>query len=163
MKKLFVYLCTLLISVVSYSQFPIKFISNPNAPKILIGQQEKEVREYLNHLITLSSNPYTKVEKEFDEQGDIILKIEFSLKEAKYFNCNWIMAFFSGTLCIGHTIGFENEFAEENINLLKANFTKYSGNEWRKYIPNVSSVFIQALLTKDDPFYNIQYLFLNNK
>ncbi len=147
-------------SITSYAQ-----LKNLGAPKILVGIKKEEVINYFNELNSLNPNPLKKVDKEFDNEGNLTLSVSFPLDEEKYYNCLDMKASFITTksgnsICDSQTIVFSNDCAEANINQLNKYFTKYNGNEWR--FDYSSRLFIKAKLTKNENIYGILY-YLSSK
>jgi hypothetical protein len=114
----------------------------------------------------LNPNPLKKVDKEYDNEGNLTLSVSFSLDEEKYYNCLDMKVSFTTTqggtsICDSQTIVFSNDCADININQLNKYFTKFNGNEWR--FDYSSKLYIKGKLTKSEKMYGILYYFSNKE
>jgi hypothetical protein len=160
-RTLFFLLFLTFYGITSYAQ-----LKNLGAPKILVGIKKEEVINYFNELNSLNPNPLKKVDKEYDNEGNLTLSVSFSLDEEKYYNCLDMKVSFTTTqggtsICDSQSIVFSNDCADININQLNKYFTKFNGNEWR--FDYSSKLYIKGKLTKSEKMYGILYYFSNKE
>ncbi len=145
----------LLINIASYAQ-----LKNFGSPEMLVGMSIEDVTTYFNALNSKSNNKAYKIQKEYTEEGNLQLKVEFSMIEEVYYNCLNIKATFekvkAGLMCTEQTVYFTNKVADINIEDLNKKFKKFEGNEWRMTF--TKDIDIRATLHKIDDSYMILYL-----
>ena len=156
MKKIYLILIVTLFNLNLFSQ-----LRDLGAPKILVGMGEDYVLKYFNELNSLSSNSAYRIEKEYNNEGNLTYKVEFAMAEEKYYNCLSMDASFrkgkDGLICESQSLFFTNVSADANVNQLNKVFTKYKSNEWR--FDYNSKIYIEAQFFKVESSYGILYIF----
>jgi hypothetical protein len=155
LKKLILFVFFLLIYKSSFSQL--------NNIECLIGKDKQYVISYFEKLNNAKPNPYSKIEKDISEKGDLVLINEFALKDQSYYKCFSISVkfqrFTSGEeMCILQNILGSVEFATDNLNFIKDNFKYVESNLWEKAF--FGEYKIKASFKRNDsdyPTYLIQY------
>lgn len=143
--------------------FFIKGFSQIDNMRIFLGSNDVQVSNYFDSLNSLKPNPAYKIEKGLTADGDLTLKVDFSIYDEQFYKCLAIWAIFqrvNGTeYCSKQLILGSSEYAEYNLAFIKDNFKRVSDNSW-EYIPeNTNYKYVATLEVKsgDYPSYSILY------
>ena len=121
---------------------------------VLIGKTEVQVTRYLDSLNNLKDNSYYKIKRDVSETGGLILKVEFSMSDEKYYNCSGIVVGFQRfngqEICINQMLWGIAEYAQSNSSYIKDNFEVVSDGEWEKPFGNSGNYKIVATFQRQD-------------
>lgn len=154
MKKIILSLIFFISISPSFSQ--IKHI------KLLVLKTEKEVVKYFDSLNNLKSNPYYKITRDVSEDGDLILRAEYSLDDEQFYTCTNISTIFQRAengveVCIRQIIKGSTKFASSNLSFIKDNFKWISEGKWEKLPYANSPLKFVANFGKQNDLYMIIY------
>lgn len=125
MQKFFI-LVLVILSFNSYSQ-------DRKIP-LLVSQTEQTITNWLDSINKLSKNPYYKIKRQVAEDGDLILTCDYAINEEYLYKCLKVGFRFSyarGTnICIVQSISGSEQYAQENLQFIRDNFTKVSDGNW---------------------------------
>ncbi len=137
---------------------------------VLIGKTDAEVTYYLDSLNNLKNNPYYKIEKDVSEQGDLVYKNKFSIKDEPYYSCLDILVKFNRKdgieTCVDQVVAGNIENIGANLDFVKDNFTVISDGKWELKIPSISAKIIATFKRKEQgdlTFYVIDYYIIDDK
>ena len=139
-------------------------LSQDRTPPLMIGMNEQKVRQILDSLNNLSSNPYYKVKQSANDDGDLVLTTEYSDNEEYLYKCSSLSTIFKRILgeniCTMQSLFGTDRYAEDNLKYVKDFYRYISPAKWMgEYLP-LRKLSIQATFTKtkgEDPFFLIKY------
>ena len=105
--------------------------------KILLGSTKEQVTAHFDSLFNLRSNPYYKIKKDFDDNGDLMLTAEFSLDDEKFYSCVLVTCTFKKVnniteVCYHQMISGNTENADKNLNYIKTYFKSIGNATWER-------------------------------
>jgi hypothetical protein len=153
MKRIILTIFLLHFSLFNYSKGPEFIQYFQRQPKILIGLNENEVRNYFNELISSTGNRNYLIEREYDNEGEMNLSVTFSRTDEVRTKCLWIVCTFNESICYMQGTFFSNQSADQNVGLLKNSLNKYSENTWRKYLSISQDTYIEGKFIKQNSSY----------
>lgn len=139
-------------------------LSQDRTPPLMIGMNEQKVRQILDSLNNLSSNPYYKVKQSANDDGDLVLTTVYSLDEEYLYKCSSLSTIFTRirgeNICIMQSLFGADMYTEDNLKYVKDFYRYISPAKWMgEYIP-LSKLSIEATFTKIEgksPFFLIKY------
>ena len=141
----------ILAPIITFGQGPIK---------MLIYKSSNEVEEYFNELFSKKSNPYYKVEKSVNDNGDLILTAEFSIDDESYYKSLGVSTVFirgnGKEICHTQLIWGNREYAYDYLSYIKDNFIKKRENTWEMPVPENSrltyTIEAEYIVNKENSF-----------
>jgi len=131
--KIFSLCLFLIISVPSFSQL--------DKIKILIGGFESTIINYIDSLNNLRPNPYSKINKDITDNGNLIFHNDFAMNDEDFYRClriSFVMQRVAGIeICTREVIVGDIEYAEYHLNRIKDRFRKISENKWEEDFPDL--------------------------
>ena len=131
-------------------------VSNSQSRKIpvFVGKQEPVIVAYLDSINRLSNNPYYKIKRGINDDGDLVLSSEYALDEENIYKCYFVSAVFkrlSGeNVCFMQVISGWNQYAEENLQYIKDEYKFISTGRWiGEYLPLVN-LGIEATFSREN-------------
>lgn len=172
--KLFLIFCLLVCNTKTYSQYvkpvfkdyskdlPPLYKTESEAISILIGKDEKEVRDYYFKLHEISNrNNALIIEESADVSGNMILTLKSPSTVERYSQSLALSTVFQRVnaketvikeLIIGTGISII-----KNLNFVKDNFKKLDYNIWYKEFPENKELTIVVIFKPEDDLYSIEY------
>ena len=140
-----------------------KSLSQIDHVRVLIGQSDSTVINYLDSLTQLKTNPNPKVEKGASSDGDVILHCDFALNNQSFYNCRYVSFFVHKfpdgfEMCYKQTVSGSIEYAPSQLNYIKGNYNVISDNKWEgAYSRDYKIVATFERANSDNPAYNLTY------
>lgn len=141
----------------------LKCLSQIDHIRVLLGQSDSAVINYLDSLTRLRADSNYKVEKNASGDGDLILHCDFDVNGQSFYNCRRVYFFVHSfpdgvTMCYKQSVSGSPEYASSQLNFVKSNFKVVSTNEWEEIISRAYLVVATLeTTTKDNPGFTLTY------
>lgn len=114
-----------------------KCLSQIDHIRVLLGQSDSIVLNYLDSLNQLRTNSNYKVEKDASSDGDLILHCDFALNDQSFYNCRNVYFFLHRfpdgmVMCYNQNVSGPVEYAASQLNFVKDNYKTVSDNKWER-------------------------------
>lgn len=143
--------------------FVISFdcISQSRKIPVFVGRKEPVIVAYLDSLNRLSNNPYYKIKRGNNDDGDLVLSSEYALDEENIYKCFFVSAVFKRmggeNVCFMQIISGSEQYAEDNLQRIKDEYKYISSGRWiGEYMPLIN-VGIEATFTRENKGFFIKY------
>jgi len=140
----------------------LKCLSQIDHIRLLLGQSDSAVTNYLDSLRQLRANSNYKVEQASGD-GDLILHCDFDVHGQSFYNCRYVYFYVHSfpdgvNMCYKQTVSGPIEFAPPQLNFVKSNFKVASANQWERNISkDYRAVAIFDTTNKGNPGYTLTY------
>jgi hypothetical protein len=149
--------------VVLFAMAPfLKCLSQIGHIRVLLGQSDSAVINYLDSLSHLRADSSYKVEKASSD-GDLILHCDFDVNGQSFYNCRYVYFYVHSfpdgvNMCYKQSVSGPIEFAPSQLNFVKSNFKGVSTNQWEGNISRDYRIVATFETTnRDDPGYTLTY------
>jgi len=156
MKKIIIGCVLTVISKFGFSQ--------ENPMKMLVGKDKEYVIQYLTNLNNQIPNPYSKIEHDVSNDGELILSNSFAIANENHYKCTDVVFLFhkfskGDETCVKELIMGHVEYAIDNLDYVKKNFNYLESNNWEKDFSDIWK--INATFERQEstyPMFKIEYI-----
>jgi hypothetical protein len=140
----------------------LKCLSQIDHIRVLLGQSDSAVINYLDSLGHLKTGSNYKIEKASGD-GDLILHCDFDVDGQSFYNCRYVYFYVHSfpdgvNMCYRQSVSGPIELAPSQLNFVKTNFKVVAANQWEENISRDYRVVATfETKDKDNPGYTLTY------
>ena len=131
--------------------------------RIMVGELEPAVINYLDSLNKLKTNKYYKIERDITNNGDLMLQCSYSIYDEDFYRCSDILLVFQRfsngeEVCITQDVLGATKYAASQLNYIKDNFNLVAEGRWeRNFLNKYKIVATFERKASEFPSYSIIY------